>query len=62
MVHPGDLIFCDPTNGVVVIPRDKVTQVLEVLPRITGADDRVKEAVAGGMSVHEAFAMYRGKI
>lgn len=62
MVNPGDLVFCDSANGTVVIPRGKVAQVLEMMPRFTEADDRVKEAVAGGMSVHEAFLEHRGKI
>lgn len=62
MVNPGDLVFCDPANGVVVIPRSRVAQVLEMMPRFTAADDRVKEAVASGMSAHEAFQAHRGKI
>jgi regulator of RNase E activity RraA len=47
LVNPGDLIFLDSTNGVVVIPKDK-------------ADDRVKEDVEQGMSVQEAFKKHRG--
>lgn len=61
-VNPGDLVFIDPANGVVVIPRGKVLDVLEMLPRFTAADDKVKEAVGNGMSVHEAFQTHRGKI
>ena len=62
VVNPGDLVFCDPVNGAVVIPRGMIAQVLEMMPRFIEADDRVKEAVAGGMSVHEAFHQHRGKI
>ncbi|SPO04952.1 related to dlpA protein [Cephalotrichum gorgonifer] len=62
MINPGDLAFCDPANGVVVIPQDKVDEVLELLPRLVAADERVKEAVVGGMSVHQAFQTHRGKI
>ncbi|POR38483.1 4-hydroxy-4-methyl-2-oxoglutarate aldolase [Tolypocladium paradoxum] len=60
IVNPGDVAFHDPTNGVVVIPQDKVDQVLELLPRLTAADERVKQDVLKGMSVHEAFKLHRG--
>jgi regulator of RNase E activity RraA len=33
IASPGDIAFCEPANGVVIIPEDKVTQVLEVLPK-----------------------------
>jgi regulator of RNase E activity RraA len=54
------MAFCDPANGVVVIPRDKLPQVLELLPKLTLADDKVKDDVAKGMSVSEAFKLHRG--
>ena len=44
----------------VVIPADKLEQVLELLPKLTADDDKVKEAVLGGMSVQEAFKRFRG--
>ncbi|RDW88966.1 hypothetical protein BP6252_00998 [Coleophoma cylindrospora] len=59
-VNPGDLVFSDPTNGVVVIPKDKVNNVIEMLPTLVKADDRVKEDVEQGMSVQEAFKKHRG--
>lgn len=37
-------------------------RVLEVMPKLVGMDDKVKEAVEGGMSVFEAFGRFRGKI
>ncbi|CAG8954404.1 hypothetical protein HYFRA_00006031, partial [Hymenoscyphus fraxineus] len=58
-VVPGDLVFSDPLNGVVVIPKEKVGDVLELLPGLVGADERVKEAVEGGMGVGEAFGRFR---
>lgn len=58
-VSPGDIAFQDPANGVVVIPRDKVDQVLEMLPRLTSADEKVKEDVLKGMSVYDAFQLHR---
>nr|AFP27257.1 menaquinone methyltransferase [Epichloe gansuensis] len=58
-VSPGDIAFHDPANGVVVIPQDKVDQVLGMLPRLTSADDKVKEDVLKGMSVYDAFQLHR---
>lgn len=61
-VCPGDIVFCDPVDGVVVIPRDLLDGVLEVMPRLVEMDDRVKQAVLGGESVFEAFKKFRTKI
>lgn len=52
-------MFCDPAEGVVAIPQDLVDSVLEVLPRLVEADDRVKEDLKTGVSVKEAFAKHR---
>ncbi len=52
-------MFCDPAEGVVAIPRDLLDALLEVLPRLVEADDRVKEDVKNGVSVQEAFAKHR---
>lgn len=60
LVQPGDLAVHDPINGVVVIPQDKVGQVLELLPKLTSADDKAKADVALGVSVQEAFKRHRG--
>ncbi|KAL4937938.1 hypothetical protein BDV06DRAFT_226466 [Aspergillus oleicola] len=58
-VEPGDLVMADPLEGVVVIPRDLLDSVLEVMPGLVEMDDRVKGAVEGGMSVKEAFRKFR---
>ncbi|KAH7312300.1 DlpA domain-containing protein [Stachybotrys elegans] len=62
MVTPGDIAFCDPANGVVIIPRDKLAKVLELLPKLTAADDKVKASVLAGMTVNEAFKLHRGNL
>ncbi|KAF6811038.1 DlpA domain-containing protein [Colletotrichum sojae] len=62
VVNPGDLVFADPVNGVVVIPQDKVDQVLELLPKLTAADDKVKEDVLNGTSVYDAFKTHRSNL
>lgn len=59
-MKPGDLVFSDATNGVVVIPEDKVNDVISMLPALVEADDRVKEEVRKGMTVQEAFKKHRG--
>ncbi|KAG2419566.1 hypothetical protein HFD88_004362 [Aspergillus terreus] len=61
-VSPGDIIFCDPLEGVVAIPRDLLDQVLEVMPKLVAMDDKVKEAVEQGMNVFDAFKQFRTKI
>ena len=55
----GDIIFCDPLEGVVVIPHDLLDDTLLLIPKLIAADDKVKEAVKGGMSVAEAFKTFR---
>ncbi|PYI22495.1 DlpA domain protein [Aspergillus violaceofuscus CBS 115571] len=62
VVRPGDIIVCDPVEGVVAIPRDLLDAVLETMPKLVAMDDQVKEAVGQGVSVFEAFKRFRGKI
>ncbi|OJK04155.1 hypothetical protein ASPACDRAFT_39771 [Aspergillus aculeatus ATCC 16872] len=62
VVEPGDIIVCDPVEGVVAIPRDLLDAVLETMPKLVAMDDRVKEAVGQGVSVFDAFKRFRGKI
>ncbi|KAI9806121.1 MAG: hypothetical protein M1833_004528 [Piccolia ochrophora] len=59
VVKPGDIIVSDPLNGVVCIPRDLLSSVLELLPGIVAADDRVIEDVRRGVGVKEAFRRHR---
>lgn len=56
----GDIIFCDPLEGVVAIPAELLEDVLILMPKLVDADDKVKEAIQTGMSVAEAFKKYRG--
>lgn len=55
----GDIIFCDPLEGIVVIPQQHVDKVLELMPKIVEADDKVKEDVMAGSTVVEAFKKHR---
>ncbi|KAJ5671644.1 hypothetical protein N7507_000771 [Penicillium longicatenatum] len=58
-VSPGDIIFCDPMEGVVAVPRDLLGAVLELMPKLISMDERAKDAVAHGMSVTDAFKKFR---
>jgi regulator of RNase E activity RraA len=58
-INPGDIVFSEPRSGVVIIPKSKVIEVLDLLPRLVQADNMVKEEVNKGMSVQEAFATFR---
>jgi len=60
IVRPGDLVFSDAINGVIIIPVEKVSEVVDMLPKLVAADDRVKEEVKNGMTVKEAFKKHRG--
>ena len=42
-----------------VIPQDKLDDVLELLPKLTQADERVLEDVRNGGTVSEAFKKHR---
>lgn len=59
-VEPGDIIMIDPfENGVVAVPQGKIDELLELLPELIGADERVIADVEQGVSVQEAFKRYR---
>ncbi|EON66904.1 hypothetical protein W97_06307 [Coniosporium apollinis CBS 100218] len=62
-VRPEDLVMVDQDEkAVVAIPRGRVAEVLELLPGLVKADERVLVDVEGGGSVKEAFQKYRGKL
>ncbi|KFY14805.1 hypothetical protein V492_02404 [Pseudogymnoascus sp. VKM F-4246] len=58
-VRAGDVVVADPGNGVVVIPAERVEEVLQLLPKLGEADEKVKGAVKAGMGVGEAFKKFR---
>ena len=59
---PGDVIFCDPVDGIVAIPSDLLDPVLDLIPKLISMDDKAKEAVAQGETVFNAFKRFRTKI
>ena len=58
-VVPGDIVFCDSIDGVVVIPFALLEAVIDLLPKLKEDDDAVKKAIAEGLPVKEAFAKFR---
>ncbi|BFZ60524.1 hypothetical protein YB2330_001560 [Saitoella coloradoensis] len=60
-INPGDVIIAD-LDGVVCCPKEKVEEVLELMPKLTIADDNVMGDVKNGVSIAEAFKTHRGKL
>jgi len=56
-VQPGDLVFGDQ-DGVVVVPREIEDEVLQGAFNKASAENRVRDAIAAGMSSTEAFATF----
>ncbi len=57
-VAPGDLVRGD-ADGVVVIPRAHEDAVLQAAEAIEAAEQRIREAVRGGMRLDEARRQFR---
>ena len=57
LVHPGDLILADE-DGVVTIPRDVAEQAITLAEEKVRGENLVRQALAEGMSVAEAFRRY----
>jgi hypothetical protein len=48
-------------RGAVCIPRNLLSKVLEMVPKLVAADVKVVEDVEAGSTVAEAFKKHRGK-
>lgn len=57
-VQPGDLLRGD-ADGVIVIPREHEEKVLATAEEIEAAENRIREAVRGGMRLDEARKAHR---
>jgi regulator of RNase E activity RraA len=53
-VNPNDLVFADD-NGVVVVPRDRAEEVLQIALTIKATEDRVIAAIRSGVNAIEAM-------
>jgi len=52
-VRPGDLVMADD-SGTVVVPRERIQQVLEFAQRVKVTEDKVIASIRGGMDPVEA--------
>lgn len=59
-ISPGDFLVAD-LNGVVCIPKDLTSKVLEVLPEQAEADANMAKSISEGTSFAEASKMFRKK-
>ena len=56
-ISPGDLLFADE-DGVVVVPRFIEETILRNAWEKVTAENKVRDAIAGGMKATEAFRVY----
>ncbi len=54
VVSPGDIVYGD-LDGVVIVPRDAETDVINLALEKARGENRVREAIEGGTSAREAF-------
>jgi 4-hydroxy-4-methyl-2-oxoglutarate aldolase len=52
-VEPGDFVFGD-ADGVLVVPRPRIVEVLDLAESIEEAERRIRDLVEGGMRLDEA--------
>jgi regulator of RNase E activity RraA len=57
-IFPGDYLIGD-ADGVVVLRKELVTEVLPLMRKQVEADNLVREAIKSGMAFSEAAAKYR---
>lgn len=59
LVYPGDIVFAD-SQGVVIIPKSRLREVVGWVKVITGADEKVMADVKAGRKLYEALKEHRG--
>lgn len=57
-VEPGDLLLGD-ADGVIRLPRAREAEILAAAKEIEEAEDRIREAIMGGMRLDEARKQFR---
>jgi 4-hydroxy-4-methyl-2-oxoglutarate aldolase len=58
VVNPGDLLRGD-ADGVVVLPRSREDELLDIAENIARTEDELRDAIRGGMRMDEARRVYR---
>lgn len=56
-VRPGDIVFGD-CDGIVIVPRDRETEIIRSALEKVRTESAVRKALAGGMSTVEAFEKF----
>jgi len=54
LVEPGDFIFGD-NDGVVIVPKDKTVEVLEIAEKWFESEKKSRQAMAEGMDPFEVY-------
>ena len=57
-VRPGDLVLADD-NGVIVVPQDRLDEVLAVAEECLAGEERIKDSIASGVDPVEAHERAR---
>ena len=57
-VNPGDYIIAD-LNGVVRLPKELAGEVIPLIQKQVEADEKMAEAIKGGMGFSEAAKKFR---
>jgi regulator of RNase E activity RraA len=55
---PGDILVAD-LDGVIVVPKGKVGEVIELAEKGKGVDERIAQDLKAGRGVAESFANRR---
>lgn len=58
VINPGDYIIGD-IDGVVVLPQDLAEEAIPLMQSQVDADEKVREAINGGMTFVEAGKKFR---
>lgn len=59
-INPGDWMIADE-DGVVCVPRDLESQVIDLATRGREIDERCMEDIKAGKGIQESFKLHRGK-
>jgi 4-hydroxy-4-methyl-2-oxoglutarate aldolase len=57
-IRAGDYILADD-DGVVVLPKDRIREIVAETEEVMGRENRVRQAILAGMDPREAYLTYR---